>query len=119
MAECLECLHFKWLTFAQFENEPHIFKEKFMEAMQTHNHSMTTKVYVLAHHVPKYVHCTGVPIWSASEQALVSQHAFFDIFLYRFEVNCTKFPVSRKRLLNTVRHHNLYYKAVHIPALIV
>ncbi len=62
-----------------------------MEAMQVHNHRTTTKVYVLGHHVPKYVHCTGVPIWSASEQALESQHELFYIFLrwcYSPDYNC-------------------------------
>ncbi len=40
---------------------------------------MTPKGHVLIHHVPEYVRRTGVYLGPASEQALASQHRFFDI----------------------------------------
>ncbi len=77
-----------------------------MEAMRTHNLWMTPKVHVLVHHVPEYVRRTPVPLGLTSEQALQIQHIFFDIFCLIFKVNCTKSPVFRERLLNTVLHYN-------------
>ncbi len=77
-----------------------------MGAMRTQNPRMTPKVHLLVHHVPEYVHRTAAPLGPTSEQALESQHRFFDIFYHRFKVNCTNSPVFRKRLLNAVLHYN-------------
>ncbi len=57
------------------------FEETFMGAMRTHNPRMTLKVHMLIHHVPEYVRRTAAPLGPTSEQALESQHLFFDIFL--------------------------------------
>ncbi len=74
--------------------------------MQTHNPRMTPKVHVLVHHVPEYVHRTGIQLGPTSEQALESQHRIFDIFHHRFKVNFTNSPVFRERLLNALLHYN-------------
>ncbi len=101
--ECLKALHlalvdvFGIILDAEFENDMHMFKEKFMEAMQKHNLRMTPKVHVLVHHVPKYACRTSVTLGPTSGQALEGQHTPFDIFYRRFEVNCTKSPVIRER----------------------
>ncbi len=58
-----------------------------MGAMRTH-----TRIYA-----PYRVH-----LGPTSEQALASQHKYFDIFYQKFKVNCTNSPVSRKRLLKSV-----------------
>ncbi len=63
-----------------------------MEAMRTQNLRMPPKMYVLVHHVPKYVGRTGIPLEPTSDLALESPHTLFDIFSHRFEVNCTKPP---------------------------
>ncbi len=55
------------------------FEEEFMGDMRTHNSRITPKVHVLVHHVPEYVRRT-VQLGPTSEQALESQHRFFDIF---------------------------------------
>ncbi len=58
LTECLEALHFNLvdvfsnILYPEIENDVHIYKEKFMEAMQTHNLAITLKVHVLVHHVP-------------------------------------------------------------------
>ncbi len=80
-----------------------------MGAMRTYNLWMTPKVHVLVHHVQVYVRRTGVPLGPTSEQAMEIQHNFFDIFCHRFKVNCTKSPVFRERLRNTVIHYNSCY----------
>ncbi len=67
---------------------------------------MTPKVHMLINNVSEYVRRTAAPLGPTSEQALESQHQFFDIFNDRFKVNCTNSPVFRKRLLNTVLHYN-------------
>ncbi len=54
----------------EFENDTSAFEETFMGAMRTHNLWMTPKEHVLVHHVPEYVHRTGVPLGSTSEKAL-------------------------------------------------
>ncbi len=77
-----------------------------MGAMITHNLRMTPKVHVLVHHVPQYVRLTTAPLGPTSEQALESQHRYFDIFYHRFKVNYTNSPVFRERLLNAVLHYN-------------
>ncbi len=77
-----------------------------MGAMRTHYPRMTPKVHVVIHHVPEYVRRTGVQLGPTSEQALASQHRFFDFFYHKFKVNCTKSPVSRERLLKSVLHYN-------------
>ncbi len=83
-----------------------------MEAMQTHNLMMIAKVNVLVHHVPKYARLTAVRLGPTSEQVLESQHALFNIFYHRFEVNCTKSSVFRELLLNAVLHHNSRYLSI-------
>ncbi len=77
-----------------------------MGAMRTQNPRMTAKVHMLIHHVLEYVRRTAAPLGPTYEQALESQHRFFDIFYHRFKVNCTNSPVFRKRLLNVVLHYN-------------
>ncbi len=77
-----------------------------MGAMRTQNPRMTLKVHMLIHNVPEYVRRAAAPLGSTSEQALESQHRFIVIFYHRFKVNCTKSPVFRERLLNTVFHYN-------------
>ncbi len=57
-----------------------------MGAMRTHNPRMTPKVHVLIHFVPEYVRRTGVQLGPTFEQALASQHRFFDIFYHKFKV---------------------------------
>ncbi len=59
-----------------FENDIHIPKEKFMEAIQTHNLRMTPKAHVLVRHAPEYVRRAGVPLGPTTEQALERQHTF-------------------------------------------
>ncbi len=73
-----------------------------MGAMRTHHPSMTPNRHVLIHHVPEYIRRTGVQLGPTSEQALASQHKYFDIFYQKFKVNCTNSPVSRERLLKSV-----------------
>ncbi len=63
----------------EFENNLHIFKEKFVEAMETHNLNMTPKSHVLTNHVPKYVRRTVVPLEPTSE--LESQYTLLQHFL--------------------------------------
>ncbi len=75
-----------------------------MGAMRAHNPRITSKAHMLIHHVPEYVRHTEIQFGSTSEQAPKSQHTFFDIFYYRFKVNCTNSPVFRERLLNAVLH---------------
>ncbi len=82
------------------------FEETFMGAMRTQNPRMTPKVHMLIHNVPKYVRHTADPRGPTSEQALESQHQFFDIFYHRLKVNCTNSPVFREHLLNAVFHYN-------------
>ncbi len=77
-----------------------------MGAMRTRNPRMTPNVHVLVHHVPEYVRRAGIQLGPISEQALASQHRFFDIFYLRLNVNCTNSPVFRDRLLNAVLHYN-------------
>ncbi len=109
---CLEALYltvvgvFSQILDPDFENGVSTFEETLMGAMRTYNLWMTTNVHVLVHHVPEYVHRTGFPFGPTSEQALEIQHNFFDIFCHRFKMNCTKSPVFRGRLLNTVLHYN-------------
>ncbi len=62
----------------EFEDDIHIFKEMFVEAIQAHNLRMTPTVHVLAHQVLNHVFRAGVPLGPTSEQA------------HRFEVICTK-----------------------------
>ncbi len=50
-------------------------------------HWMTPKVHMLVHHVPEYVHRTGIQLGPTSEQAPKSQHTFFDIFYHRLVVS--------------------------------
>ncbi len=80
-----------------------------MGAMRTHNPRMTPKVHVLVHHAPEYVRRTGVQLGPTSEQALASQHRFFDIFYHKFKLNCTNPAVSRERLLKSVLNYNSCY----------
>ncbi len=67
LVKCLKALHFALvdafgnILHPEFENGMHIFKEKLMEAMQTHNLKMAPTVHMLVHHVPKYVRRTSVP----------------------------------------------------------
>ncbi len=75
-----------------------------MRAMRTQNPRMTIKVHILIHYVPEYVRLTAAPLGPTSEQALESQHRFFDIVHHRFKVNCTNSPVFREHLLNAVLH---------------
>ncbi len=82
------------------------YEETFMGAMRTQNPRMTPKVHMLIHNVPEYVRRTAAPLGHTSEQALESQHRYFDIFYHRFKVNCTNSPVFRERLLNAVLHYN-------------
>ncbi len=77
-----------------------------MGAMRTQNPRITLKVHMLIHNVPEYVSRTTSPLGPASEQALESQHRFFDIFYHRFKLNCTNYPVFRERLLSAVLHYN-------------
>ncbi len=84
----------------------HIFKKTFMEATQTHNLRMTPKVHALVSHVHKFVRGNGVALGPTSDQTLESQHKLFDIFYQRLEVNYTKSPAFRERLLNVALHHN-------------
>ncbi len=70
---------------------------------------MTPKVHVLIHNVPEYVRRTGVQLGPTSEQALASQHGFFDIFYHKFKVNRTNSPVPRERLLKSVLHYTSYH----------
>ncbi len=74
---------------SEFGNDMHIFKEKFMKAMQKHDLMMTPKVHVLVHHVPNYACRTHVTLGPTSGQALECQPTLFDIFFLRLEVNCT------------------------------
>ncbi len=113
--ECFEALHrvviglFGQILDPGFENDLITFEEKFMGAMRTHKSRITPKVDVLVHHVPELVRRTGVQLGPTSEQALVSQHRFFDISYHTFKVNCTNSPVSRGRLLKSVLHYNSCY----------
>ncbi len=115
LVECFEEFHrvvvgvFGQIVDPGFENDISTFEEKFMGAMRTHYTGMTPKVHVLVHHVPEYVRRTGDQLGPGSEQALASQHRFFDIFYHKFKVNCTISPVSRERLLKPVLH----YKSCH------
>ncbi len=83
LVECLETLHlalvdvFGNILHPEFDNDVHILKEKFMEAMRTQNPRMAPTVHVLVHHVPEYVRRTGVPLGPTPEQALESPHRFF------------------------------------------
>ncbi len=77
-----------------------------MGALRTQNPRMTPKVHMFIHNVPEYVRRTAAPLGHTSEQALESQHQFFDIFDHRFKVNCTNSPVFRERLLNAALHYN-------------
>ncbi len=74
LVECLEALH-----HVVVENDLSTFEEMFMGAMRTHNPRMTPKVHVHVHHVPEYVRRTAAPLGPTSEQALESQHRFFDM----------------------------------------
>ncbi len=71
------------------KNDISPFEETFIGAMLTHNFRMTPKVQVLVHHVPEYVRHTSAPLGPTSEQALESQHRFFDIDIDLLIVNCT------------------------------
>ncbi len=82
------------------------FEETFMGAMRTQHPRMTPKEHMLIHNVPEYVRRTAAPRGPTSEQALKSQHRFFDISYHRFKVNCTNSPVFRQHLLNAVLHYN-------------
>ncbi len=112
LVECLEALHRVVVgVFGQnldpgFENDIITFEETFMGAMLAHNPRMTQKVHALVHHVPECVSRTRVELGPTSEQALESQHRFFDIFNHKFKVNCTTSLVSRERLLRSVLHYN-------------
>ncbi len=112
LAECLEALHrvvtgvFGQIVDPETKNDISPFEETFMEAMLTQNPRMTLKVHMLIHNVPEYVRRTAAPLGPTSEQALESQHQFFEIFYHRFKVNCTNSPVFRERLLNDVLHYN-------------
>ncbi len=77
-----------------------------MEAMRTHNPTMTPKVHMLTHNVSEYVRRTGIQFGFTSELAPKSQHTCFDIFYHRFKVNCTNSPIFREHLLNAVVHYN-------------
>ncbi len=85
------------------------FEETFMGAMRTQNPRMKLKVHMLIHNVPEYVRRTAASLGPTSEQALESQHRFFDIFYHRFKVNCTNYPAFRERLLNAVLHYNAFH----------
>ncbi len=67
---------------------------------------MTSKVHVLVNHVHKFVRGNGVALLPPSDQTMERQHKLFDIFYHRFEVNCTKSPVFRERLLYAAQHNN-------------
>ncbi len=82
------------------------FEETFMGAMRTQDPRMAPKVHMLIDNVPEYVRHAAAPLGPTSEQALESQHQFFDIFYHRSKVNCTNSPVFRERLLNAVLHYN-------------
>ncbi len=60
-----------------FENDIHIVKEKFVEAMESHNLRMTPTAHVLVYQVPSHVCRTGVPLGPTSEQALKFRLNFF------------------------------------------
>ncbi len=68
---CLKTLHlalgdaFSNILDFEFENDIHILKDTFMEAMQTHN--------------LRKAPTAGVPIGPTSEKALESHHTLFDI----------------------------------------
>ncbi len=80
-----------------------------MGDIRTQNPRMTLKVHILIHNVPEYARRTAAPLGPTSEQALESQHRFFDIFYHRFKVNSTNSPVFRERLLNAVLHYNAFH----------
>ncbi len=82
------------------------FEETFMGAVRKQKTRMTPKVHMLIHNVPEYVRRTAAPFGHTSEQALESQHRYFDNFYHRFKVICTNSPVFRERLLNAVLHYN-------------
>ncbi len=115
LVECLEALHCVVVgVFGQIadpETKAHVstFEETFMGAMRTQSPRMILKVRMLIHNVPAYVRRTAAPLGLTSEQALESQHRFFNIFFHRFKVNCTNSPVFRERLLNAVLHYNACY----------
>ncbi len=112
LAECPEALHcvvvgvFGQILDPETENDISRFEETFMGAMRTRNPTMTPKLHMLVHHVPKCVRCTGIHLRPTSEQAPKSQHTFFAIFYHRFKVNCTNSPVFRERLLSALLHYN-------------
>ncbi len=91
--ECLEALYRVLVGIlsetldVEFENDIYTFKGKFMRAMLKHNLRMTSKVHVLVLHVPEYVCRAAAPLGPTSENALGSQHRFFDIFYHIFKVN--------------------------------
>ncbi len=91
--ECLEELHrvvvgfFGRILDRGFENDISTLEETCMGAMRTDNPRMTPKVHVLVYHVPEYVRRIGDQLGPTSEQALASQHRFFDTFYHRFKVN--------------------------------
>ncbi len=84
LVECLEVFHrvevsvFGKIVDPETENDTSTFEETFMGAMRTQNPRMTLKVHMLIHNVPEYVHRSAVPLGPTSEQALDSQHRFFD-----------------------------------------
>ncbi len=92
LVECLGALRrvvvsvFGQILDPGFENDISTFEEKFMGAMRTHKPRIKPKVHVLVHHVPEYVRRTGDQLGPTSEQALASQHRFFDIFYHKFKV---------------------------------
>ncbi len=53
---------------------------------------LAVPMVMFIHHVPEYVRRTGVQLGPTSEQALASQHRFFDISYHKYKVNCTNSP---------------------------
>ncbi len=52
-------LAFLAMSYTEFEKDVHIFKEKSMEAIGTHNIRITPKVHALVRHASKYMRHTG------------------------------------------------------------
>ncbi len=94
------------ILYPGFENDTSTVMEKFIGAMRTHNLRITTKTHMLVHHITSFVRRTRVQLRPTSEQALESQHRFFDTLYYILKVNLTNSPVGRQRLLNAVLHYN-------------
>ncbi len=74
--------------------------------MPTHYIRITPKAHVLVHHVTSYMRRTRVQLRPTSEQALESQHRFFDTLYNILKVNFTNYPVGQQRLLNAALHYN-------------